>query len=206
VNAIIQKCNTDAQINNSIINLNPVLFTINYPLDVKDFIYMDNKEIKKINIKKEEKISIEKNKELIKLVDENYLKDIFKDYKLPLISNKSVSIYKNHNYNQLKHCFHNHTILTIIGGNAKIFLFNPKHKDEILQKDINTIKKWGNIKVIQKGDSIVIPPNWYYFLEIKEYAIILHQDINNIFTFIPNYIRENYTHFKFDNIRNKIGL
>ena len=42
VNAIIQKCNTDAQINNSIINLNPVLFTINYPLDVKDFIYMDN--------------------------------------------------------------------------------------------------------------------------------------------------------------------
>ena len=48
-----------------------------------------------------------------------------------------------------------------------IYLFNPKHKDEIVNKDNNMIKKWGHKKYYKKGEILIIPPYWSYIQEIK---------------------------------------
>ena len=58
-----------------------------------------------------------------------------------------------------------------------------------MDKENKKIKKWGHKKKIQKNDIILIPPFWNYIEECENQIIQYHIDIDNIFTFIPNYIR-----------------
>ena len=87
-------------------------------------------------------------------------------------------------------------MLYIIDGNTKIYIFNPKHKEDIKDKPLNSIKKWGHIRELKKGDLLILPTNWFYITENTDYSIMYVNYINNIFTFIPNYIRENYIIYK----------
>ena len=83
-------------------------------------------------------------------------------------------------------------MIGVLEGEAAIYLFNPKHKDEIMHKENHQIKKWGHKKTIQKGDILIIPPYWSFIQEIEDGIIQYHIDIDNYFTFIPNYLKEMY--------------
>ena len=71
----------------------------------------------------------------------------------------------------------------------------------VSNKGLNIIKKWGHIKELKKGDYLIIPTNWFYTLETKEHCIIYNNSVNNIFTIIPNFIRENYSSFKLSELK-----
>lgn len=92
----------------------------------------------------------------------------------------------------LKKCIHNHNIIGVLDGEATIYLFNPKHKEELLNKENYQIKKWGHKKKIQKGDILFIPPYWSYIQEINEGIIQYHIDIDTYFTCLPNLLKEIY--------------
>ena len=105
----------------------------------------------------------------------------------------SITIIKGKNSIPLKKCIHNHNIIGVLEGSSTIYLFNPKHKDEIINKENDEIKKWGHKKLIQKGNVLLIPPYWSYIQEIEEGIIQYHTDIDTYFTFIPNLLKEIYS-------------
>ena len=106
---------------------------------------------------------------------------------------KTLSIVKGENSIPLKKCIHDHNIIGVLEGESIIYLFNPKHKDEIINKENHQIKKWGHKKHIKKGDVLLIPPYWSYIQEVEKGIIQYHIDIDTYFTFIPNFLKEIYS-------------
>ena len=80
-------------------------------------------------------------------------------------------------------------MIELVKGESIIYLFNPKHKEDIQHKENNQIKKWGHkIKLLPKM-TLFIPTNWFYIQEIEEETVQYHIDIDSVFTFIPNFLR-----------------
>ena len=102
---------------------------------------------------------------------------------------KSVTIISGKNSIPLKRCIHNHNIIGILEGESIFYLFNPKHKGEIINKENEEIKKWGHKKSVKKNDILIIPPFWSYIQEIDKGVIQYHLDIDTYFTFIPNFFK-----------------
>ena len=94
--------------------------------------------------------------------------------------------------NYIEHTRHNYNVIGILEGETIFYLFNPKHKDEILKKKIMKLKN-GVIKNIPEGDILFIPINWYYIQETKNIVIQYHIDLDNIFTFIPHFFKSSLT-------------
>ena len=109
-----------------------------------------------------------------------------------LFYNQSLTIYKDVK-TKLHRAFHNYNIIGILEGETTFYLFNPKHKNDIIKKENNEIKKWGHKKIFQKGDIIFIPTNWFYIQETKKNVIQYQIDIDNIFTFIPHFFKSSLT-------------
>ena len=136
-----------------------------------------------------------KNDELFKnITDFNHILDtnVFNESHFHFPIRRSLSIISGKNSIPLKKCIHNHNIIGVLDGEATIYLFNPKHKDEIIEKENYQIKKWGHKKKIEKGTILLIPPYWSYIQEIESGIIQYHMDIDTYFTFIPNYLKETY--------------
>jgi len=74
-------------------------------------------------------------------------------------------------------------------GQSKVYLFNPKHKNDILNKDNNEIKKYGQKINLTKGLVLYIPVEWYYFYETDNVSIIGEIESDNYFTVIYNNLR-----------------
>lgn len=128
------------------------------------------------------------------------LKDIFYDYnkiketindKL-LFYNDSITYYDSKNSSDLILATHNYNILSVLHGECKVYLINPKHKNDIIGKQNIEIKKWAHIKKLEKYDNISIPTNWYYFIECNDKVVLHHLDIDNYFTIIPNFLKERF--------------
>ena len=81
-------------------------------------------------------------------------------------------------------------MIGVVHGSMTLYLFNPKHKDEIVNKGNDEIKKWGHKKIMNQGDIIIIPPYWSYIQEINEKVIQYHIDVDTYFTFIPNFFKD----------------
>lgn len=163
-----------SDINENINSLNPLYFNIkhNYKteLDLEKNYFKNNDIINDINY------------------DSQYLKDIIdKDM---LIYNESLTFYKSDMSSELNICKHNFTIVSILNGKCKLYLINPKHKNDIISKKNNEIKKWSHIIFLEKYDNILIPSNWQYFIETEKGVTISHLDCDNYFTIIPNFIKE----------------
>ena len=141
-------------------------------------------------------IYIYKNKELIKELNLNKFihidKNIFNNSNFLFYPDRTLTIYKNVK-TKLHRAYHNYNVIGILEGETTFYLFNPKHKDEILKKENNEIKKWGHKKIFQKGDILFIPINWYYIQETKNIVVQFHIDIDNIFTFIPHFFKSSLT-------------
>ena len=194
VNGFIKQCSDTEDILLNIRNLNPILFHYENNYEINEVMIDHGDYIEKIVFQEREYINIENDKALLQTINKNELPEFFTESKLPKINNESISIYKNHVGN-LEHCFSNYTVIYVIDGVTKLFLFNPKHKDDIKDKEQQSIKKWGHIKELKKGDYLIIPTNWLYFLETQDKCIIYNNKINNIFTIVPNFIRDYYKSF-----------
>lgn len=146
----------------------------NYKHNYSNYVYKNNLLFEKI-LKKEDVFNC----------------NIFNDahYYFPI--NYSLTIISGQNSIPLKKCIHNKNIIGILDGEVTIYLFNPKHKSEILDKENSQIKKWGHKKILNKGDLLIIPPYWSYIQEIDNKVIQYHIDVDTYFTFIPNYIKDN---------------
>lgn len=146
------------------------LHNIYYNKDIT-FILEDNDDIMFYN---------NKNKYIETIIDLNPLN----------IKNYSISIYKKINQ-PLKRCVHNYNLIGILDGETTIYIINPKHKDDILDKKNKEIKKWSHKIILKKDDLLLIPTNWYYFQEIKDKSIQYNINIDDIFTYLPNQIKNN---------------
>lgn len=182
----------------NIIKLNPVLFTIENDFSIENLISSNPEYL----------LQGDKSLKFYPYLDDIYLfknKDIFEELeieknilfdtnKLPnsefnLPNENTLTILKGNQTIPLTLASNNFNIIGNIHGDSTIYLFNPKHKEEILNKENNKIKKWGHKKKLKKNNILLIPPYWYYIQETNTETIQYHIDINNIFTFIPNKLR-----------------
>lgn len=137
-----------------------------------------------------------KNKKLFPMIINK--KNIF-DYtilekKYSIIPSYSISIFYGKTSIQLKQCIHKYNVIGVIDGEASIYLFNPKHKNDIIFKNKDEIKKWGHKKIIKKNHVLIIPPYWYYIQEVNDKIIQYHIDIDSVFTLLPNLLKEHYSY------------
>jgi hypothetical protein len=113
----------------------------NYKNNIPSFTFKDNELFERMKVQSF-------------IIDSNFLNE--SHFHFPI--KKYATVISGLNNISLKKCIHNHNIISVLEGEAIIYLFNPKHKDEILNKENYQIKKWGHKKRIQKGDTLFIPP------------------------------------------------
>ena len=173
-------------------DLNPIIFNYDTHLDYEYMIknYSNINELFSDNI-------IFRNDEIIKKTNIsdsfNFNTNILKNYSFNInfINNQLLSIIKNNFISSLEYCKFNNNLINILDGEITIYLFNPKHKNDILDKELNEIKKYAHKYYLTKNNTIIIPPNWYYIIKNNDNknTVLYHIDISNIFTFHYNYLR-----------------
>ena len=157
-------------------------------------IYDDNKYIslKSFDKKNIDNIFIYKNRDIVDhfnltndfdVIYEKFKSDIHfnKRYNLSLLKgNNSISCIQNKRNLYLFYQIH---------GESNLYLINPKHENDILNKINNEIKKYAHKINISSGIVLYIPIQWYFFFETSEDSIIGEIESDNIFTFIYNELR-----------------
>jgi len=129
------------------------------------------------------------------LCDSLRLKTLFDEIYLPFQSqiqcnkNYFMSLLKGSNSIPLTQNKHNLHLIHQIYGQSKLYLFNPKHKHDIMNKDNNEIKKYGQKINLTQGLVLYIPVEWMYFFECDGESIIGEIETDNYFTVIYNNIR-----------------
>ena len=168
---------------------------ISYLID-KNPGYIINDNLKLISLEsfsKKEKMTIYKNEKACNDLNLNILFDkIYEPLSSNIHCNKNyyLSILKGLNGISLKKNKHNLYLLYQINGISTIYIFNPKFKDNIINKSNDSIKKWGiKIRLIP-GLVILIPIEWYYIYETEsEETIIGEIECDNYFTVLYNLLR-----------------
>ena len=191
MNGFIIETNDKKKIIDNYVKLNPIFTSKENNFDINNNNYDYLQDI--LNYKLNKPSYVFKNNELIKrLTKENTFFDIsiFDDYNHFFNISKSISIISGKNNIPLIKCVHNINIIGILDGESTFYLFNPKHKDEIKEKDNDKIKKWGHKKKLFKNDILIIPPYWSYIQEIDNKIIQYHIDVDTYFTFIPNFFKD----------------
>ena len=191
MNGFIIETNDKKKIIDNYVKLNPIFTSKenNFNINNNNYDYLQDI----LNYKLNKPSYVFKNNELIKrLTKENTFFDIsiFDDYNHFFNISKSISIISGKNNIPLIKCVHNINIIGILDGESTFYLFNPKHKDEIKEKDNDKIKKWGHKKKLFKNDILIIPPYWSYIQEIDNKIIQYHIDVDTYFTFIPNFFKD----------------
>ena len=197
---------TDQKIRTLKTQLNPIKFKIDNlfqevslsSLNDKNPGYIINDKNKLISLSslcsEKNDFSIHENEKII--IDLNLseqMNEIIKYFREPLTSNvhNYLSLYRGKVIVSLTKNTNNTCIFVGLTDNTIIYLFNPKHKNDILKKNLDIIKKYAHKYYLTKNDTIIIPPNWYYIISNNDNknTILYHIDISNIFTFHYNYLR-----------------
>lgn len=123
----------------------------------------------------------------IKLIDN--IKEIHDIFKLNTSINAkySCSIFKGINNINLIKCKNDITLISCIEGKCNIYLYNPKHKNDI-QINKKNYKCAINVN-LNKDNTLYIPPNWYYDIETQNDCKLLHAYSDTYFTSIYNIFR-----------------
>ena len=107
-----------------------------------------------------------------------------------------LSFYKGLNSIQLTKNKHNLCLISQIYGKSNVYLFNPKHKNDIIlptndmsAKSNDSIKKYGQKINLTQGLLLYIHVEWYYFYEVEQESIIGEIVSDNYFTVIYNNLR-----------------
>ena len=131
------------------------------------------------------------NKEIINHIGfKNPFDEIYKSFdgNLSCNCNHELSILKGSHYITLTTNKHNCEYYSQLHGETVFYLFNPKHKMDIKDKQINEIKKWAFKISLKPGIILYIPPNWDYFFETETESIINRTYSDNYLTYIYNNI------------------
>ena len=194
--------NNTNEVINILQQLTPILYHDEFENDTFDEIIQKNMDY--IIFNGSEKIILEeysKNKSVYIFQNKKIIQDLSlqKEYnysihdipqhRLLFIPDISISIFKGKQSIPLQTCLHNYNMIEVIQGETTIYLFNPKHKEDILHKENNQIKKWGHKIKLTPKMTLFIPPNWYYIQETDQESIQYHINIDTLFTFIPNYLK-----------------
>jgi len=130
-----------------------------------------------------------------KLYDSLRLKQIFDEIYEPFKSqihcntNYYMSLLKGLNSLPLVQNKHNLHLIHQIYGSSKIYLFNPKHKNDIMNKNIGSIKKYGQKINLVQGLVLYVPVEWLYLIETEDVSITGEIEADNYFTVVYNNLR-----------------
>jgi hypothetical protein len=137
-------------------------------------------------------ISVYKNPQLVK--DMNLI-DAYKEIVMPFQNTYTcnsayfLDIFKGNQAISLCQNKHNLLLLFQIEGSSSLFLFHPKHKEDISQKENQQIKKWANKINLEPGVVVSIPPNWFYFYESKDLSLVGTIESDEYLTYLYNLLR-----------------
>jgi len=129
------------------------------------------------------------------LCDSLRLNDLFDEIYYPFKSqihcnkNYFMSLLKGPNSTPLLQNKHNLHLIHQIYGQSKLYLFNPKHKNDIMNKKNNEIKKYGQKINLTQGLVLSIPVEWMYFYETEDESIVGEIESDNYFTVVYNILR-----------------
>lgn len=115
--------------------------------------------------------------------------EIYNNFKnnFTINTNSSLSLFGDNIQSVLLKCFHNITCFTC-SSSFIFYLFNPKHINDILGKELQQIKKWAVKVELKRGDILYIPCEWNYMYEGKGNLLKITTD--NIFSVGYNFLRE----------------
>lgn len=119
-------------------------------------------------------------------INTNEIYNNFKN-KFTINNNSSLSLFGDNIQSVILKCVHNITCFTC-SSSFIFYLFNPKHVNDILGKDLQEIKKWAIKIELKKGDILYIPCEWNYIYEGK--GNLLRTTFDNIFSVGYNFLRE----------------
>lgn len=103
--------------------------------------------------------------------------------------NYNLSLYRGFNQSKLYKNYREYLLLQSLEGDYTVFLFNPKHENDVKGQEINNTKKWA-IKLDMKKDNILfIPPEWSYFYQSDNELILVKVESDSIPTWLFNRIR-----------------
>lgn len=100
-----------------------------------------------------------------------------------------LSILKGDNSLTLSQNKHNIQLFIQLSGKTNFYIFNPKHKNDIINKTNKEIKKWSIQINLKPGVLLSIPTNWYYMYEINSESILCSSYSDNYFTWPYNIFR-----------------
>ena len=117
--------------------------------------------------------------------------EIYNPFQSQIHCNKKyfMSLLKGKNMIPLQKNKHNLYLIHQIYGQSKIYLFNPKHVQDISGKTNESIKKYGQKINLTQGLVLYIPVEWYYFYESEDESIVGEITSDNYFTVIYNNLR-----------------
>jgi len=195
INGIVLTLDEYEDIENEIKKLNPLIVNFNHNFSSEELPYNitfnnNNLNINRLYNNSDNQIIIEKGENILNIPTPPFIYNLFNYSNFYFPIKYSSSIYKSEVNIPLNQTIHNINIIGIVDGETTLFLFNPKHKDDILMKGNYEIKKWGHKIELKKNDILFIPTNWFYIQETKGKCIQYHIDIDTYFTFIPLYIKE----------------
>ena len=84
---------------------------------------------------------------------------------------------------------HNFGIFAQLYGESTFYIINPKHKEDILNKNHNEIKKWAFKINLKPSLVLYLPPEWYYMYEVSDESIISYSSCDNYLTWGYNLLR-----------------
>jgi len=103
----------------------------------------------------------------------------------------SLSIYRGEYRSELMKNYRERLLISPLLGSFTVYIFNPKHENEIKGLDTQLIKKWGIKLSIHKDQALYIPTEWYYFYETTiEDSLLAHMECDSYSSVIYNYLRQ----------------
>ena len=155
-------------------------------------IHDNNRYLSLKSFNEEQNMYLYRNKNLYETLNLEELFDrIYEPFSSQLHTYKRylMSLYKGLNSINLTKNKHNLCLINQIYGQSKLYLFNPKHKNDILNKSNDSIKKYGQKINLSPGIVLYIPVEWYYFYETENESILGEIECDNYFTMIYNNLR-----------------
>ena len=196
---------TDQKIQNVKKQLNPIKFKITdlfqgvslSSLNEKNTGYIINDKNKLISLNSlcsdNNDFSIHENEKLIPDLNlSEQMNEVMKYFKEPLTMNihNYLSLYRGKVIVSLTKNTNNTCIFVGLSDNTTIYLFNPKHKNDIIgSPDVNSIKKWGIKVILNSNEILYIPPEWFYAYEVDEETILGKIICDTYLTFPYNFLR-----------------
>ena len=200
INGTLINVENNIELNKNLKNLNPVIYNIQNELSFEDLIskkpgYYINHDpdiFLLSGYKNEEYFNVYKNRKIVdsfELTPYFFDLKILKDYNYLISKKYSVSLLKGNIIVPIKKSLHNYNIIGNIEGETVIYLINPKHSEEIINKNENELKKWSHKLHLKKDDVLFIPTGWFYFQEVNTEIFQYEIELDSIYTFIPHFFK-----------------